>query len=79
MQNKKTSSKQAALHIEQGISKLTVKMPFNHPTSSEGDSSKEKVMQDKNTEVKKPKREKKDKSDKKAKTEKKEKKKKKKR
>ena len=43
-------------------------MPFNHPTSSKGDTSKEKVTQD----IKKPKKDKKDKSDKKAKTERKE-------
>ena len=41
MYNKKTSGKQVTLHIEQGSSKLTVKMLFNHPTSSENESERE--------------------------------------
>ena len=42
-QSKKTGCKKVTLHIEQGSSKLTVKMPFNCHTSSENESEREKV------------------------------------
>ena len=41
MENKKTGGKQVTLHIKQGSSKLTVKMPCNRHTSSENESERE--------------------------------------